>query len=78
MGTTQKPLTIAVSQALSTWPELLVLVAQKHTVLTYDQVTDWTKVDVILGERARIMNPRLKRYLGIALDEARKERYPEN
>jgi hypothetical protein len=77
VGVTQKPLTIVVSQAMSSWPEVQALAAQKHViyVMTPDLQLDWTKVDVILGEKARLMNSKLKKYLGIALDEARKERY---
>ena len=78
MGTSHKPLVIACSSEISHWPEIEALKAQKHVihVMTGEAVIPWAKVDVILSEKARLMNSRLKKYLTIAIDEARKERYP--
>ena len=81
IGTTPKPLTFLVHPDLADWEEIKVLKVRKHTVLTTPPMKptgemDWGKVDVILAPRARIMNHFLRKYLTLAIEEARKDRYP--
>lgn len=81
MGTTPKPLTIIVLPPVDTWPEVAELEAQKHTIIRYYPPNDipWDKLadaDVILGPQCWRMDEQHRKYLKLAVEEARRARYP--
>ncbi len=80
MGTTPKPLVMVVLPPVDTWPEVAALAAQGHTVLTLAQVlADPTgpAIDVWLGPECWRMDEQHRKYLKLAVEEARRARYPK-
>ena len=81
MGKSQKPLTILVhTPDIWEWKEMQDLAAQGHVVATpYDlrlgNVT-WEELDLILDPRAWRMDEQHRKYLALAIAQARKLRYP--
>ena len=74
MGRTTKPLTIVIESPLDTWPEILALAEQGHTIIHRTQ----DNVDLILGPHAHRMNEDLRKYLPLALAEGRRLKYPKS
>ena len=72
MGRSPKPLTIIIESPLNEWPEIQALAEQGHTIIHRTQ----DSVDVILGPHAHFMDEQHRKYLDLALAEARRRRYP--
>jgi len=72
MGKTAKPLKIGVGKEVWEWKEITDLIAQGHDI----RLLDLDRFDLVLSANARNMNERLKKYLPIAIKDARKRRYP--
>lgn len=81
MGKTSKPLRLLVHPEIAALPEFEELRAKGHTVLVMDDV--WaeslrlTDFDAILGPTTWRMTPAHIKYLPLAVEEARKARYPK-
>ena len=74
MGKTSKPLRIGVQQNIKEWSELAALKAQGHEInALYDY-----DYDLILGPTCHRMNEDLRKYLPLALAEARRVKYPKS
>ena len=76
MGTTPKPLRLLVDASMAGWEELAAMEAQGHTVVVMDMEGAW-KPDVILGPRCWRMDGEHRKYLELAIKEARSVRYPK-
>ena len=81
MGKTPKPLTIlAIGLA---WEELNKLAEQGHTVdicttrQAANTLNDFTKYDLIIGPTCHRMDDAHRKYLSLAIAEARRVRYPK-
>lgn len=74
MGRSQKPLRIGTLGEVTDWPELAALKEQGHEVIPFDATCD---LDVILGPTCWLMDDAHRKYLPLALAEARKRRYPK-
>lgn len=77
MGKSQKPLDIYVCggpKGLEHWIEFQKLVEQGHNVIINDDVAEY---DLILGPTCWLMDEKHRKYLPLALAEARKKRYPK-
>ena len=72
MGKSQKPLRIAVDPEIADWEEFKELHAQGHELSNHAMDEE----DVILSPRAWLMDESHRKYLPLALAEARKRRYP--
>jgi hypothetical protein len=72
MGRTSKPLTIFVLPSLDDWEEFKALAAQGHDIRRTGFPEE---CDLVLGPNAWRMNEQLRRYLPLAIAEARKRRY---
>ncbi len=71
MGTTSKPLRIAVTDPeLFDAPELVMLDRQGHTIELLD------KYDLVLGRKAWFMDQKHRQYIAEAVAAARKRTYP--
>ena len=73
MGRSQKPLSIDVDDEIYAWPEIQALIAQGHQI----RVIHDDEFDLLLSTRAHRMNEDLRKYLPLALAEARRVRYPK-
>ena len=73
MGRSSKPLTIKVHAAMMEWPEIQALADQGHVIAT-DPAVD--ECDIILGPNAHLMDEAHRKYLDLAISEARRRRYP--
>lgn len=83
MGKTSKPLTIIVVGEPTSWFEWEKLEAQGHEIIKVDPGKIYadlepklTKADIIMGPTAWRMDGDLRKYLPLALKEARMIRYP--
>jgi hypothetical protein len=74
MGKTSKPLKILVGKEIWNWPEIQKLKEQGHDI----KLGDLDRFDLVWAANARNMNEQLKKYLPIAMQDARKRRYPSN
>ena len=81
MGRTPKPLTILCHPDIAAWEEVQGLAAQGHAIWTAgSQLLDpesLSKFDLILHPKAWRMDPAHRKYLKLAVDAARKLRYPK-
>jgi hypothetical protein len=89
MGKTSKPLTIVVTdQALLDWPEMQAYQAQGHTIGTisglvqtlgesWNGACEVVPVDLYLGPTAHRMSESERKWLKLAIAEARKRKYPK-
>ena len=83
MGKTSKPLSIVAIGECALWDELKALEAQGHVVSRlFDPESDgvvpgsiFLEADIILGPKAWRMDDLTRKYLGVALKEARMLRY---
>jgi hypothetical protein len=71
MGRSPKPLTILIYGSVYDWEEIRALEAQGHTVKW-----DNSEYDVILGSSCWLMDEQHRKYLPLAISEARRRRYP--
>jgi hypothetical protein len=71
MGKTSKPLKMLVGKEIWEWPEIQEMIKQGHDV----KLGDLDRFDLVLASNARNMDNRLKKYLPIAMKDARKRRY---
>lgn len=79
MGKTPKPLTILVTPPLDQWEEVAALQAQGHSIHVWgDQTTgfEYADHDLILGPTCWRMDAQHRKYLDLAITEARRARYP--
>lgn len=76
MGRTSKPLYIVIGGQAGSWEEFDALASQGHIIkhLETDEI-NWPEVDVVLFEKAWRMDDLTRKYLGVALKEARMLRY---
>lgn len=74
MGKTPKPLTIRVHSTFYEWPEIQALADQGH-VISMDDSMD--TVDLILSPQAWLMDEQHRKYLPLAIAEARRRQYPK-
>ena len=81
MGRTPKPLTILCHPDIAAWEEVQGLAAQGHTVVStttpIPEGVTVVNVDLILHPKAWRMDPAHRKYLKLAVDAARKLRYPK-
>ena len=83
MGKTPKPLNILViGDILERWDEFKELASQGHQVAYwsgYNMLTTYFEFgpDLILGERCWFMDEQHRKYLDLAITEARRRRYPK-
>jgi len=81
MGKTSKPLTIVALPPVSDWEELVELEAKGYTIIrvedTATQIDDLPGIDIILGPNCWRMTPAHRKYLNLAIKEARMLRYQE-
>jgi hypothetical protein len=81
MGKTPKPLTILCDPTIAEWEELQALKSQQHRVVVpLDLIQGsikWEEIDLIFDGRAWRMNAQLRPYIGLAITEGRKVRYPK-
>lgn len=78
MGKSSRPLYFLVDPAIFDWEEWRERESQGHTVRRFgDSTVDWGSVDVIVSPRAWLMDEQHRKYLPLALAEARKRRYPK-
>lgn len=82
MGKSQKPLHILVFPPLDTWEEIRALSYQGHEI-SYPWWHDEKResrldYDLILGPRCWRMDEEHRQYLDLAIQEARKIRYPKD
>ena len=79
MGKSQKPLTLLVSQDIWEWQEVKDLAAQGHVIATPQDLklgnVTWEELDLILDPRAWRMDEQHRKYLALAIAQARKLRY---
>jgi len=75
VGKTSKPLYV-LTVGLK-WEELTALAAQGHTIHDADAVLGGCEYDLILGPTCHRMNEDLRKYLPLALAEARRVKYPK-
>ena len=75
MGKTSKPLTIEVSKEMADWPEIKALEAQGHVI--WVRAWEATTPDVVMGSNCWLMDEQHRKYLPLALAEARRRRYPK-
>lgn len=75
MGRSQKPLRIFVDSSMLDWPEVQQLIIQGHDINHNDMVG--AGFDIILGPTCWLMDDAHRKYLPLALAEARKRRYPK-
>lgn len=73
MGKTTKPLVILVHESLINLPEIQELSEKGHTVKVFEADP---QPDILLGPTCWRMTHALKKYVKMAVDEARKVRYP--
>ena len=71
MGRTPKPLTIIVIHPISQWDEIAALKEQGHEI----QEFFFQGADLILGPTCHLMDEQHRKYLSLALAEARRRRY---
>ncbi len=76
MGRTPKPLCIIVLAPCNGWEEIRAYVEQGHEIIAFPDITDWEKADLILSDRAWFMDEAHRKYLDLAVSEARRRRYP--
>ena len=72
MGHTPKPLKIITIGDLKDWPEIAALDAQGHEIIAHAL----THADLILGPTCWLMDEQHRKYLDLAIAEARRRRYP--
>ena len=68
-----KPLTIKIHTSMWEWPEVQALADQGHIVCS-DPAVD--ECDIVLTPNAWLMDEQHRKYLPLALAEARRRRYP--
>lgn len=71
MGKTSKPLSILIHPSIADWDEWQELRDKGHTI----EVMESSTHDVIFGPYCWRMEPLLKKYVTMAVAEARKVRY---
>ena len=88
MGKSSKPLTIVALPPCDQWEELWYLKQKGHTIIRISLTQSQSSVeatigfhilqdaDIIIGENCWRMGPKHKKYLALALREARMLRYP--
>lgn len=76
MGRTSKPLKIVALGGLEEWDEVKALAAQGHEVVSLPDHVDLEDADVILGPTCHRMDELHRPYLKLAIEEARRRRYP--
>ena len=74
MGKTPKPLTIEIDAAMAEWAEIKALEAQGHTI--WIRAWEAQRPDVVLGDHCWLMDEAHRKYLDLAVSEARRRRYP--
>lgn len=82
MGKSPKPLTILVSPSILEWPEIKELAEKGHIVFNLgtdlsDNSLEDLYPDLILHEKAWRMDPQHRKYLPLAIQAARKIKYPK-
>ena len=78
MGKTQKPLSILVTvRSMLDWPEIEELRLKGHTVGYLGNVFTEENWDLILGPNCWMMDEQHRLYLKVAVEAARKKRYPK-
>ena len=81
MGRTPKPLRILILDKLAEWNEFTTLIEQGHTIHIQRYVpsaTPWVDYDIILGKNCWMMDESHRKYLNLAIAEARRRRYPKD
>ena len=73
MGKSSKPLNIAIPSSMETWDEIAQLKAQGHLIRV---VSDDCDCDIVLGPTCWLMDDAHRKYLPLAIAEARRRRYP--
>ena len=73
MGRTPKPLYILAAPDTYHSPEMQALLEQGHHVIEFVTAHEY---DVILAPNAWFMNEQHRKYLPLAISEARRRRYP--
>ena len=81
MGKTPKPLTIVALPPCCDWPELAELEAKGHKIRRVagdvgDYGSLWVDADIILGSNCWRMTEQHRKYLVLAIKEARMLKYP--
>lgn len=81
MGKSPKPLTILCHPDIAAWEEVQKLAEQGHRVIAtnswFENGIDDEEPDLILHPIAWRMDPAHRKYLKLAVDAARKKRYPK-
>ena len=72
MGKTPKPLRIVVIHPISKWEDFAAFKNQGHDVTEFFM----EEVDLILGPTCWRMDEQHRKYLDLAISEARRRRYP--
>lgn len=72
MGKTPKPLTFILYPPCSAWEEFTDLEAQGHTIIRRDEEPG---VDMIMGATCHCMSEHERKYLTLAIGEARRIKY---
>ena len=76
MGKTPKPLKIWIHVAMNEWPEIRAFQEQGHVIQLI--ANGWeADADLILGPTCWRMDEQHRKYLDLAISEARKRRYPK-
>ena len=76
MGKTPKPLRILVDDRLH-WKELDDLLMQGHEITKTRFIIEGEEADIVLAPNAWSMDEAHRKYLPLAIREARKRRYPK-
>ena len=76
MGRSSKPLKIITLYPCNGWEEITAYAEQGHDIVKFPDITDWETCDLILSDRAWLMDEQHRKYLPLALAEARRRRYP--
>ena len=74
MGRSSKPLTIEVDATMAERTEIKALEAQGHTI--WVRAWEAQRPDVVLGDHCWRMDEQHRKYLDLAISEARRRRYP--
>ncbi len=78
MGKSPKPLTFLVDPALYAWEEIKAYEEQGHVVHVRPDPLQWMAgYDLILGPTCWLMDDAHRQYLKLAIQEARRRRYPK-
>lgn len=78
LGKTSKPLTILIDPSIADWKEWQDLRDKGHTIalLFPNDTYDPRQADLVMGPRMWRMNDHTRKYLDLAIEWSRQEKYP--